>query len=67
LKPNGYAVLNADDQLTEMIMGRVKCKTNLIFQDRLNPLLASHINNGRIAVVCENQGIYIYENNARKF
>lgn len=67
LKPNGYAVLNADDQLTEMIMGRVKCKLILFSQDRLNPLLASHINNGRIAVVCENQGIYIYENNARKF
>ncbi|MDD3853465.1 MAG: Mur ligase family protein, partial [Syntrophomonadaceae bacterium] len=66
LKPDGYAVLNADDHLTENIIARVRCNLILFSQDRDNPLLEKHINEGETAIVLENDSIYLYKNSIRK-
>ena len=66
LKTDGYAVLNADDNHIEEIMSRVRGNLIMFSQNRGNPLLEGHITNGGIAVIVENQMIYIYENGVRK-
>jgi cyanophycin synthetase len=61
IKPAGYVVLNADDNMTEYIIGRAAC--NLIFfsQNRNNSLISNHINKGGIAVVSEKDLVYLYK------
>lgn len=55
VKPDGYAVLNADDKMTEYFMKRVGGNTILFSQDSNNPLLIDHIKSGNKAV-CVNEG-----------
>lgn len=61
VKPTGYAILNADDHMTEQILSRVTC--NLIFFSRYrnNILVDHHINQGGMAVVVENDSICFYQ------
>lgn len=66
IKPSGYAVLNADDDLTEYVTEKIGC--NLIFfsQNRSNSLIKSHIDQGETAVVLENELICLYQNSTKK-
>jgi len=61
VKPTGYAVLNADDRMTEWIIPKVNCNLILFSQNRNNLLVKHHINQGGIAVVIENDQIYVYQ------
>lgn len=65
VKPDGYAVLNADDSSTERIMAQVKCQLILFSQNRANWLLKRHIAEGKSAIVMEDRIIYLYENNIK--
>lgn len=64
IKPGGYAVLNADDPMTEQIARNVQCKIIYFSQNRINPLLVKHINQGGVAVACDNGYITIYWENS---
>lgn len=60
VKPDGYVVLNADDNMTEAIMPRIKSNLILFSQDDKNPLIKQHIEKGERAVLVENGIIYQY-------
>jgi cyanophycin synthetase len=62
IKPNGYAILNADDNMTGFIAQNVHCNLILFSQNRNNPLIKKHISKGYIAIVVENESIYLYRN-----
>jgi len=53
VKPSGYAVLNADDNMTDHILPKVRCKIILFARNRANELLENHIYKGGMAVVAE--------------
>ncbi len=65
VKPDGYAVLNADDPMTEYIIPRVKCGMVLFSQSRNNLKLRAHINQGLPAVIIENDAICLYNRNKK--
>lgn len=46
VKPEGYAVLNADDRMTPFFLGRIKCRSILFSQDCENKLLLKHEEEG---------------------
>jgi len=54
VKPDGYAVLNADDKMTDYFIGRVKSKIILCSKSRNNPLVIRHIRDGGKAVFVDN-------------
>lgn len=60
VKPDGYAVLNADDSLTETIMPRIKSRLLLFSQSKNNQLINLHIEEGGRAVLLDNDIIYLY-------
>ncbi len=62
VKPNGYAVLNADDPMTEYVLSQVRCNLILFARKRENKLLHNHLANGGMAIVAENEIICIYRN-----
>jgi cyanophycin synthetase len=65
VKPTGYSVLNADDRMTDYIASKASGTLILFSQDRNNLLLESHINGGGIAVVVENDLVYLYQSKKR--
>lgn len=65
IKPGGYAVLNADDSMTGHIARRVECNLVFFSQNRMNSLLERHICQGGMAVVLENDFIYLYQNKSK--
>lgn len=61
VKPNGYAVLNAEDPMTEYVLKRIKCRAVLFYQDLSNIKLSAYknypnvyIDNGFICVKDKN-------------
>ncbi|NLG32934.1 MAG: cyanophycin synthetase, partial [Syntrophomonadaceae bacterium] len=65
VKPQGYAVLNADDRMSGYLADRVRC--NLIYFSRQtgNQIIERHIDQGKMAVVVENGQVIVYRNNKR--
>ena len=56
VKPEGYAVLNADDGMTPYVLNRVKSKVILFGRTLSNPLIKKHCKNP------ENIAVYVREN-----
>lgn len=52
--PNGYAILNADDDLVYGMRIGLDCNIALFSLDENNPRIVEHCNNGGIAAVVEN-------------
>jgi cyanophycin synthetase len=52
--PQGYAVLNADDDLVYNIKNRLKCNIALFSMDENNPRIKAHCSKGGLATVFEN-------------
>lgn len=50
VKPEGYAILNADDAMTPFLLERVKCSVLLFSSDDNNPMLVKHKNAGNASV-----------------
>jgi cyanophycin synthetase len=53
VRPDGYAVLNADDAQVAAMAGRVAGKVAYFSMDSDNPVVRSHVRNGGIAAVYE--------------
>ncbi len=56
VKPEGYAVLNADDKMTPFILNRVRSKVILFGRTLSNPLMKKHCRN------TQNIAVYVREN-----
>ena len=54
VSPNGYAILNADDDLVYAMREELKCKIALFSLDENNPRIKNHCNNGGLAAIVEN-------------
>jgi cyanophycin synthetase len=61
VKPDGYAVLNADDKMAEYLMKRARGNIILFSQEKNNPLLEGHLKSGGKAVYVNEGIIYIYD------
>ncbi|HHV99711.1 MAG TPA: cyanophycin synthetase [Clostridiaceae bacterium] len=61
VKPDGYAVLNADDEMTEYVRQRVKCKVILFSKERNNPLILGQLKLNEKAVYIKDDTIYVYD------
>lgn len=61
VKPDGYAVLNADDEMTGYVLERVKCKVILFSRDRNNPLILGQLKSNEKAVYVKGDTIYVYD------
>jgi len=65
VKPDGYAVLNADDSMVLSIVPRIKANIIFFSRDSDNPAITEHINKGgkcvyvkdNIAVICDGKKI----------
>lgn len=62
IKPEGAAVLNADDKMTPWLLQRVSCKTVLFSVDHRNPLLREKNAEGSRAVYVRDGAIHVLEN-----
>ncbi len=61
VQPNGYAVLNADDERVVAMAERVKSKVAYFSMDPEDPLVRSHLQKGGIAAVYEEGYISILQ------
>jgi cyanophycin synthetase len=61
VKPEGYAVLNADDELVYAMHERVTSQIALFSLDNQNPRILAHCVSGGLAAVVENGVIVIFE------
>lgn len=59
VKPDGYAILNADDDLVYNMRNNVKCNVAFFSLNENNPRIVEHTQNGGIAAVSENGYITI--------
>lgn len=62
VKKDGYAVLNADDDLVYAMAEQVECNVALFSMDEENPRILKHIAKGGLAAVYENGYISIFKN-----
>ncbi len=58
VKPEGCAVLNADDAMTPLLMGRITCKPMLFSKDHENPLILKQLKVGMPAVYARDGSLY---------
>ena len=59
---DGYAILNADDDLVYGMAEEVECKVAFFSMDESNPRILKHIAKGGLAAVFENGYISIFKN-----
>lgn len=57
--PEGYAILNADDELVAGMSKGLKCKLAYFSMDEKNPLVREHCDRGGLAAIAENGYITI--------
>lgn len=65
VKPNGYAVINADDKFADYFLKRAKSEVILFSKDKKNPLLNAHIEQGNMAVFMDNNEIKMIKKGAK--
>ena len=54
IKPNGWAVLNADNEYCVRIGKKTDCFVSYFSMDENNPVIKAHCKKGGIACICEN-------------
>ncbi len=62
VSPDGYAILNADDNLVYAMGKELNCRVAYFSMDENNPRIAKHIAKGGLAAVLENGYISIFKN-----
>ena len=62
VRKNGWAVLNADDDLVYAMARTVDCRVALFSMDENNPRILEHVEAGGVAAVYEEGYITIYQN-----
>jgi cyanophycin synthetase len=60
VSPNGYAILNADDDLVFEMSKGLSCKVALFSMDPDNERIEYHLSKGGIAAVVEDDHIFLY-------
>lgn len=63
VKPDGYAVINADDQMADYLIKRARCKLVLFSRQEDNLMILNHMRRGGRAVYVKDDIIYIYDHN----
>lgn len=63
VSPDGYAILNADDDLVYAMRNNLKCKIALFSLDENNPRVIAHCKEGGLSAVSENGYITICKGN----
>jgi len=61
--PNGFAVLNADDDLVYDMRKGLSCKIALFSMDENNPRIKKHCNDGGMACIYENGFVTLMKGN----
>lgn len=61
VNPNGYAILNADDDLVFNMRKPLKCNVALFSMDENNPRIKRHAKNGGVSAIYENGYVTIYK------
>ncbi|MBE9031678.1 cyanophycin synthetase [filamentous cyanobacterium LEGE 11480] len=61
VQPNGYAVLNADDERVAAMADRVRSKVAYFSMDPDNPLVKDHVENGGVAAIYDKGYLAIYQ------
>ena len=59
VKPDGFAVVNADDSMAPFLLERISCKVILFSSDSCNTLVEQHVKTGGKAVYSRNGAIFI--------
>ncbi|MBG8555357.1 cyanophycin synthetase [Hymenobacter guriensis] len=62
VRKNGWAVLNADDDLVYAMREKLECRVALFSMDENNPRILDHVENGGVAAVYEEGYVSIYKN-----
>jgi cyanophycin synthetase len=57
VRPDGFAILNADDELVMNSVERIKSNIILFSLDEANPKLATHVSNGGVALTVKDGNI----------
>jgi len=65
VRSDGYAVLNADDELVYRMGNKLKCNIALFSIDEHNPKIRRHAKEGRIAAIYENNYITLCKGEER--
>ncbi len=63
VQPNGYAILNADDELVSKMSKDLRSKVAYFSMDENNPLIKRHCTGGGLAAIAENGYITICKGN----
>ncbi len=63
VQPNGYAILNADDELVSKMSKDLRSKVAYFSMDENNPLIKRHCADGGLAAIAENGFITICKGN----
>ena len=63
VQPNGYAILNADDELVLKMVKDIRSKVAYFSMDEKNPIIKEHCDNGGLAAIAENGFITICKGN----
>jgi cyanophycin synthetase len=66
VKPNGWAVLNADDPMVQYFAGRARCGILYFSWDEKNPRVAEHLEKGGRAVCLRGNKIMAFEGGAAR-
>lgn len=66
VKPNGYSVLNADDEWSKKLINRAKGEIIFFAKSKYNPLIQKNINEGKKAIFIEDNMLCVI-NNKRKY
>jgi len=67
VKPEGYAVINADDEMAEYMISRARANIMLFSRNSENPLLKRHMENRGKSVYLENNSIYACNGKLKTF
>ncbi|WP_262892520.1 glutamate ligase domain-containing protein [Hymenobacter qilianensis] len=59
---NGWAILNADDDLVYAMAERLHCRVAFFSMNEKNPRILDHVENGGVAAVYEEGYVTIYQN-----
>ena len=65
VKPDGYAVLNADDEMIGFLLKRVKSKVLMFSKNPNNSILREHIQGGGMAVYTDGNTVFLHQREER--
>lgn len=67
VKTNGYAVLNADDQMTTALLKKIKCNTLLFSRDHCNTLLIKKLKIGEPVIYIREGAVFLVQDGTESF